>query len=155
MKRSALFTIFMIFCLSLTACATDPNHIINAQTSIFHSQNVTLTDRSIAVKADAYVNITDAEFLTIDISDEETVSLTYTLTRSSGDVTLSSRTPEDKTVLLADTKDETYGEKTITLEPGTTTFFLAGTDSSFQVSFSVKDINISKVETINGSAPEL
>ena len=80
MKRTALFTILIIFCLSITACATDPNHLIDAQTSIFHSLNVTHTDRSIVVKADAYLNITDADFLIIDVSEEDTVSLTYTLT---------------------------------------------------------------------------
>ena len=41
------------------------------------------------------------------------------------------------------------------MQPGTTTFFLAGTDASFQVSFSVKDIDISKVKSINDTAPEL
>ena len=155
MKRTALFTILIIFCLSITACATDPNHLTDAQTSIFHSLNVTHTDRSIVVKADAYLNITDADFLIIDVSEEDTVSLTYTLTRHKGDITLSYRTPEDSTVLLADTEDKTYGEETITLQPGTTTFFLAGTDASFQVSFSVKDIDISKVKSINDTAPEL
>ena len=65
MKRTALITILMIFCLSITACAADPNHPTNAQSSIFHSLNVTHTDRSIIVKADAYVNITDAAFLTM------------------------------------------------------------------------------------------
>ena len=155
MKRTALITILMIFCLSITACAADPNHPTNAQSSIFHSLNVTHTDRSIIVIADAYVNITDAAFLTIEVSDEESVSLTYTLTKNTGDITLSCRTPEDETILLADTEDKTYGEETVTLKPGTTTFFLAGTDSSFNVSFSIKDIDISKVQAINGSAPEL
>lgn len=84
MKRTALITILMIFCLSITACAADPNHPTNAQSSIFHSLNVTHTDRSIIVKADAYVNITDAAFLTIEVSDEESVSLTYTLTKIPG-----------------------------------------------------------------------
>lgn len=155
MKRTVLFTILMIFCLSITACATDPNHLTDAQTSIFHSLNVTHTDRSIVVKADAYLNITDADFLIIDVSEEDTVSLTYTLTRNKGDITLSYRTPDDSTVLLADTEDKTYGEETITLQPGTTTFFLAGTDAAFQASFSVKDIDISKVKSINDTAPEL
>lgn len=111
MKRTVLFTILMIFCLSITACATDPNHLTDAQTSIFHSLNVTHTDNSIVVKADAYLNITDADFLIIDVSEEDTVSLTYTLTRNKGDITLSYRTPDDSTVLLADTEDKTYGRR--------------------------------------------
>lgn len=155
MKRTTLFTILMFFCFSLTACASDPKHLTDAQSSIFESLNVTHTDRSIVVKADAYLNITDASFLTVDLSEEEAVSITYMVTPETGNVTLSYTTPGEETVLLAEAGESTYGDTTITLEPGTTSFFLSGADVSCNLSFSVKDITMANVTAINDQAPDL
>lgn len=155
MKRNSLFLILMLFCLTLTACASEPKQLTDSQSSIFQTLNVTNTDRSIVVKADAYVNITDAAFLTVDLSEEETVSITYMMTVEKGDVAISCTTPDEETLLLLDTSEDAYGEKNITLKPGATSFFLSGTDSSCNLSFTVKDITVSKVTAINDKAPDL
>lgn len=155
MKRFTALILVMLSCLSITACASDPTHITNAQSSIFHSITVTNTDRSIIVKADAYLNVTTADFLILDLADEQTVTISYTLTRTSGEASMICLTPDEETIPLANSEEATYGEQTLTLKPGTNTFYLTGSDSTFNLSFSITDIAVSGVTTINGEPPKL
>lgn len=155
MKHITALILIMLACFSLTACASDPTHFTDAQSSMFNSLTVTNTDRSIVVKADAYINITTADFLTLELADEQTVTVTYTLTRDDGEVKLSCITPDEETRLLINSEEATYGEQTLTLKPGTTTFCLEGSDSTFNLSFSIKDIAVSRVTSINGEPPKL
>lgn len=137
-------TIFLALCpvLFLSACTITSQsaprtneRIFNNSTSIFHSLKIS-EDEPVTVDLDVYLSETEAEFLSLEVSEDCKVSLDYTYsTRGQDGIILGYRhetASDHHSWQLAAAAEDAYGaisnSEILSLKKGMNHFYLSGDD---------------------------